>query len=97
MDEFSDNITHHLEQPLLPTPSIIFEPEQLDMATDTDYTQRKSSRLADKAKTRAGKDSMKLAQELLSKKLGELTTEHPAAVKLTLIFFHSTLSSQSTW
>jgi hypothetical protein len=79
MDKFLENITHHLEQPLLPTPSIVFEPEQIDMVADTDYTQRKSSRLADKAKTRVGKDSMKLAQELLSKKLGELTTGQPSS------------------
>ncbi|CAD6339926.1 unnamed protein product [Miscanthus lutarioriparius] len=97
MDEFSENITHHLEQPLLPTPSIVFEPEQLDMATDIDYTQRKGSRLADKAKTIVGKDSMKLAQELLSKKLGELTTEQPSSNEANFDIFHSTLSSQSTW
>jgi len=37
-----------------------------------EFTQRKSSRLANKAKSRVGKDTLMVAQDLLIKKLGDL-------------------------
>lgn len=73
MDTFLESITSQLDQPLLPQP--MPQPELLDEDLIQEHTQRKSTRLAKKASSRVGKDTMKLAQDLLSKKLGELTPE----------------------
>jgi hypothetical protein len=77
METFFNSITTPLEQPLLPNPEPILYPDQgeADEEFVTDQNQRKSTRLANKAKSRVGKNATELAQELLAKKLGELTPQ----------------------
>jgi len=75
METFLNSITTPLEQPLLPNPEPILYPDQgeADEEIVTDQNQRKNTCLANKAKSRVGKNVTELAQELLAKKLGELT------------------------
>lgn len=75
VDVFLDNITCPVEQPLLPLPTSVLESQQAELDIESEPAQRKSSRLAEKAKARVGKTTMKVAQDLLSKKLGELQSD----------------------
>ncbi|CAN6293474.1 unnamed protein product [Urochloa humidicola] len=59
--------------PILNTPPKVNPPPNADSQTAAPTTQRKSSRLADKAKLHPGKDSIQLAQRVLVNKLGELS------------------------
>jgi hypothetical protein len=77
METFLNSITTPLEQPLLPNPEPILYPDQgeADEEIITDQNQRKNTCLANKAKSRVGKNATELAQELLAKKLGGLTPQ----------------------
>ncbi|CAN6245272.1 unnamed protein product [Urochloa humidicola] len=70
---FIDFISCKPPTPLLNTPPRLnpIQPDQLQPESTT--AQRKSTRLADKAKLNPGKDSIQLAQKVLSDKLGELS------------------------
>jgi len=63
MDAFLHSGTNHIEQPLLPDP-VQVEASQIELLEDIampEFTQRKSSRLANKAKSRVGKDTLMVA------------------------------------
>ena len=63
MDAFLHSGTNHIEQPLLPDP-VQVEASQIELLEDiamSEFTQRKSSRLANKAKSRVGKDTLTVA------------------------------------
>ena len=63
MDAFLHSIANHIEQPLLPNP-VQVEASQIELLEDIampEFTQRKSSRLANKAKSRVGKDTLTVA------------------------------------
>lgn len=86
VDAFLEHITQQIAEPIMPTPMIVPEPEQTESVGETEFIKRRSSRPADKAKSRVGKNTMKVAQELLSEKLGELQTEDVIASETN---FHS--------
>lgn len=75
MESFINSIAQPLEQPLLPNPvqdNIQVEGGEFE---HLEATERRSTRLADKAKSRVGKDTMQIAQDLLMKKFGELDAQ----------------------
>jgi hypothetical protein len=74
LQHFLDFVTGANDAPILTTPpranQPIGDPGLHTRATNTQ--QRKSARLADKAKNNVGLGSLQLAQQVLVKKLGEL-------------------------
>lgn len=86
LEVFLNSITAPLEPSILPEPEPIryTELESIDEDITIDHNQRKSSRLANKAKSRIGKNTILIAQELLIKKLGELTPQKSISDELNL-------------
>ncbi|CAN6343454.1 unnamed protein product [Urochloa humidicola] len=72
---FINFISHTPTTPLLNTPPRINPIQLPDNQPETVTAQRKSARLADKARLYPGKDSIQLAQRVLSNKLGELSPQ----------------------
>ena len=58
-----------------------------------EFTQRKSSRLANKAKSRVGKDTLTVAHDLLIKKLGDLTPRQDDANEVNIESFSQHLDN----
>jgi hypothetical protein len=81
IDSFINSISMNVEQPVLPNPELIepFSPNSSAQETATNNNKRQSTRLANKAKSRVGKHTIEIAQDLLSKKLGELSSVKQAA------------------
>jgi len=95
MDAFLHSGTNHIEQPLLPDP-VQVEASQIELLEDVamaEFTQRKSSRLANKAKSRVGKDILMVAQDLLIKKLGDLPPRQDDANEVNIESFSQHLDN----
>jgi hypothetical protein len=82
IDNFLESISLPIMQPLLdggPTTPMTQSIRATDISTHINPTpstsKRQSSRLAQKAATNSGKDAIQIAQELLVKKLGDLSGE----------------------
>jgi hypothetical protein len=82
VDDFLESITAPLQQPIIQggfqTPNIQAQSTNTNRRFHSpphSATQRKSTRLAKKATLNVGKDTIQIAQDLLIKKLGELSGE----------------------
>ncbi|CAO2040981.1 unnamed protein product [Urochloa humidicola] len=75
INEFINFISRTPPAPILHTPPRVNPIPQSENFAEPTTTQRKSTRLADKAKLHPGKDSIQLAQQVLISKLGELSPE----------------------
>lgn len=73
---FIEFIAGHPPAPILSTTPSANPPQRPERQETVTPTQRKSTRLADKAKLHPGQDSVQLAQRVLIKKLGELSPKN---------------------
>lgn len=73
IDLFLQSVITQPEQPVLPLP-VPSEEQEVELVFNS--SQRKSTRLANKAKSRLGKGYVELAQDLLVKKLGDLSSHN---------------------
>jgi len=83
VDLFLASISTEVDQPLLPDPATLNNPQPQPKFKShrvaSSVTKRKSVRLTAKAQSRIGKDTIQIAQDLLVKKLGELSPDNQAA------------------
>jgi hypothetical protein len=77
IDVFISSISRPISQPLLDvgtvTPMQQHNPTNLHASLTPSTSKRQSTRLAQKATVNSGKDAIQIAQDLLVKKLGELS------------------------
>jgi len=83
VDLFLTSISIEVDLPLLPDPATLNNPQPQPKFKShrvaSSVTKRKSVCLTAKAQSRIGKDTIQIAQDLLVKKLGELSPDNQAA------------------
>lgn len=84
IDVFTESISRPISQPLLDECTMTPKPQQnsthVHVSPPPSSNKRHSTRLAQKAAVNLGKDAIRVAQDLLVKKLGELSGEEKQPV-----------------
>lgn len=83
IDVFLQAISKPMDQPLLPEPqpAVIVDIPNAENHIALVDIQRKSTRQAKKVQSRVRKDALQIAQDLLTKKLGDLSHSTPPSSK----------------